>query len=276
MRTTIGLALTVALLAPPACAQQQTPRATGRVEARTITDSTFHRERRVWVYTPPGYAAAGHAPYDLLVVFDGGQNLEAIPLATILDTLLAGGHAPPFVAVLVDDSTGAVRLGELANRAPFAKFVAEQLVPWVRRGWNVTNDPQRTIVHGTSAGGLAAAYVAFVHPELFGNVLSLSGALWRGAEASNGPPFEWLTAQYAAAPKKDIRFVLNVGALETQRVMGGAGPAMIEANRRFRDALRARGYDVTYREVPEGRHLPESWALQLPAGIVTLTSDWKR
>ena len=89
-------------------------------------------------------------------------------------------------------------------------------MPWVRQHWNVTTDPHRTIVTGSSAGGLAAAYVAFERPDLFGSVLSQSGAFWRGNEGSNDAPWEWLTSQYAGAPKKDIRFFLDVGALETR------------------------------------------------------------
>jgi enterochelin esterase-like enzyme len=125
-------------------------------------------------------------------------------------------------------------------------------------------------VTGSSAGGLAAAYVAWKRPDLFGNVLSQSGAFWRGNEGSNDPPYEWLTGQYAAAPKRDIRFVLEVGALESQGALGGAAPSILEANRRLRDALRKKGYDVTYAEVPNGRHTPESWRERLPDAIAAL------
>lgn len=92
---------------------------------------------------------------------------------------------PAFVAVLVDDSTGAARTAELGNAQRMVGFLASQRVPWARRGWNVTRDPRRVIVTGSSAGGLAAAFVAFSRPDLFGNVWSQSGAFWRGPEGSN-------------------------------------------------------------------------------------------
>ncbi|MFL5500633.1 MAG: alpha/beta hydrolase-fold protein [Gemmatimonadaceae bacterium] len=111
---------------------------------------------------------------------------------------------------------------------------------------------------------------ALVHPELFGNVLSLSGAFWRGYAASNDPPYEWLAGQYAAQPRHGVRFFMDVGALETRRALG-SGPVFIEATRRFRDALRSKGYQVVYTEVPGGNHSPESWVRQLPAGIVALS-----
>lgn len=242
----------------------------GRVEELSIPSAQGGRTRRVWVYTPPRYAPDADAPYGLLVVFDGREYVEDIQLPKILDGLLAAGKAPPLVAVLTDNATGAARLEDLGNRARFAAFLGDELLPWVRSHWTVTRDPRRTIVTGSSAGGLAAAYVAWKRPDLFGNVLSQSGAFWRGNEGSNDPPYEWLTSQYAAAPKRDIRFVLEVGALESQGALGGVAPSILEANRRHHGALRKRGYDVTYAEVSNGRHSQESWRERLPAAIAAL------
>lgn len=242
----------------------------GRVEEYRIASRQYPSERRVWVYTPPGYAPSAGSSYTLLIVFDGGVYLNDIPLPGILDTLLAQRKAPPIVAVLIDNASGAARLDDLANRSSFAIFLGEDLVPWVRQRWNVTREPGRTIVTGSSAGGLAAAYVALKRPDLFGNVLSQSGAFWRGNEASNDPLYEWLTSQYASTPKRDIRFLLEVGALESRGALGGAAPSILEANRRLRDAFRKKGYAVNYAEVPDGNHSPSTWRQRLPAGIASL------
>ena len=94
----------------------------------------------------------------------------------------------------------------------------------MRSRWQVTTDPHRVIVTGSSAGGLGAAYVALEKPELFGNVLSQSGAFWRGAEASNDAPYEWLTTQVTARPRADIRFYMDVGEYEDHATLGGSGP----------------------------------------------------
>lgn len=248
--------------------------AAGALVEHVVFDSTYKRPRRIWVYTPPGYAATGHAPYDLLIAFDGDDYRDTMPLPMVLDTLLAGKHAPPFVAVLVDDSTSGARLDDLANHKRFVTFLAGQVMPWVRRSYNVTHDPRHTIVDGSSAGGLAAAFVALERPDLFGSVVSQSGAFWRGDEGSNGAPYEALAAKYSASPKRDIRFVMDVGAGETHAVLGGSGPVFIDATRRFRDVLRAKGYDVTYMEVPGGVHSPASWRTRLGATLVAATKGW--
>ncbi len=95
----------------------------GKVEERALG------ARRLWVYTPPGYDAAARTPYDLLLVFDGEEYLEEIPLPKILDSLLAGGKAPPFVAVLIDNASGAQRLADLANRGSFADYLERRAAP---------------------------------------------------------------------------------------------------------------------------------------------------
>jgi len=242
----------------------------GRVDEHWLTGSSAGRPRRIWVYTPPGYSAKNSTDDDLLVVFDGGVYLSAIPLPTILDTLLAAKRLPPMVAVFIDDSSSTARLADLANHERFAQFVCEDVVPWVRRNWKVTHDPHRTAITGSSAGGLASAFLALRRPDLFGNVLSQSGAFWRGAEGSDGAPFEWLTSQFASSPKRDVRFFLDVGSTESRGAVGGTAPSILDANRRLRDALRAKGYAVTYTEVPGGGHAPEFWRQRLPAGLVTL------
>jgi enterochelin esterase family protein len=250
------------------------PAAAARLEARVIFDSSYARERRVWIYTPPGYDAHA-APYPLLIAFDGAEYRDTMPLPLVLDTLAAGRHAPAFVAVLLDDSASATRIADLGNAERMVTFLSRQLVPWIRRERHVTTDPHRVILTGSSAGGLASAFVAFRRPDLFGNVWSQSGAFWRGAEASNSAPYEWLTAQVAAKPKVDVVFVLDVGELEDHATLGGSGPNFRDANRRMRDALRAKGYAVTYTEVSGGMHAPQYWMTRLADGIVELTAAWR-
>ena len=248
----------------------------GDVVPFTIPSRHQGRARHGWVYTPPGYAAGRDTSLGLVLAFDGAEYLEEVPLPRLLDSLYAAGRIPPLVAVLLDDSTGAVRLDDLANRAWFVEFLSDELLPWVRKTWRVTHDPRRVIVTGSSAGGLAAAHVALKRPGLFGNVLSQSGAYWRGAEASNAPPWEWLTAQVAGWPRGDVRFWLEVGSTESRGALGGSAPSILAANRAFRDALKAKGYHVTYGEVPNGVHAPQTWAVRLPAGLVALAAPSAR
>jgi len=241
----------------------------GDVQEFHIASKLAERARRVWVYTPPGYSS-GRDTMGLVMAFDGGEYLTQIPLPHILDSLLAVGAMLPQIAVMIDDSSSTARLDDLANRAWFVDFLGKELVPWVRARWRVTRDPHRVIVTGSSAGGLAAAHVALRRPDLFGNVFSQSGAFWRGAEASNDPPYQWLIQQAALWPRRDVNFSLEVGAVENVGAVNGRAPSILASNRAFRDTLRAKGYSVSYVEVENGRHAAESWAQRLPAGLAAI------
>lgn len=251
------------------------PAAAARLQSVTLIDSTYHRSRRVWIYTPEGYAAHTTQQYPLLIAFDGAEYRDTMPLPLILDTLRLTRKAPAFVAVLIDNGAGATRIADLGNAAKMVTFLGQQLMPWIRAHYRVTTDPERVIITGSSAGGLAAAFVAFERPDLFGNVLSQSGAFWRGAEASDAPPYEWLSGAVARGARRNVRFFLDVGEVEDHATLGGTGPNFRDANRRFRDVLQAKGYSVSYAEIPRGQHGPAYWMTRLPVGIVSLTSGWR-
>jgi enterochelin esterase-like enzyme len=248
------------------------PASARRLEHQRIYDSSYKRQRDIWIYTPPNYDAKAATPYPLIVAFDGSDYRDTMPLPFILDTLLATKKAPAYVAVLVDNGGGPERIADLGNAHKMVDFLGHQLVPYVRSHWHVTTDPRRVIITGSSAGGLASAFVAIERPDLIGNVLSQSGAFWRGAEASNEPPYEWLTSHVETTQVRPVRFYLDVGALESRGTLGGVGPSILEANRRLKAALERKGYSiVAYTEVPEGQHAPQYWMTNLPRGIVLLS-----
>jgi len=246
------------------------PASAKRLEHTTIFDSAYKRQRDIWIYTPAGYDSKAPSPYPLIVAFDGSDYRDTMPLPFILDTLIVNKVVPASVAVLIDNGGGAARIGDLGNAHQMVDFLSRQLIPYLRSRWRVTTDPHRVIVTGSSAGGLGAAFVALARPDLFGNVLSQSGAFWRGAEASNGEPYEWLTTQVSAGTRRDVRFYMDVGEYEDHATLGGSGPNFLAASRRFRDALLAKGYRVKYVEVPKGMHAPQYWMQTLPAAIVEL------
>jgi enterochelin esterase-like enzyme len=271
MRYLDAFVVAAVIIAQPISVRGQVPAdGKGKTAEITIPSKTYPNGRHGWVYTPAGYPASCRPSCNLMVVFDGSMYLGAMPLPDILDSLIAAKRTPPTVAMLFDNGAPPGRLADLANSKRFASFVANELVPWMRQHYAVTRAADRTIIAGSSAGGLGATYIALEHPDLFGNVLSQSGAFWRGNEASNDPPYEWLTVQFAMSPKVNVRLFLDVGSLETHGALGGAAPSLLDANRRLREVLRKKGYAIDYFEVPNGEHSPESWRARLPFGIVSL------
>lgn len=236
-----------------------------------FTSKILNNEHRVWIYTPPGYKAEGK-PYNLLLLFDGSGYVSLIPAPVVLDNLLAKNQIPPTVAVLVDSGGGEARDRELTCNPQFVEFIVKELLPWVREKYHVTSNPKQITVGGASYGGLAAAYIAFKHPEIFGNVLSQSGSFWWKPDSD--AEYEWLTRQFLTSPKLPIRFYLQIGLLENLSPARPDSPTNLIANRHFRDVLQAKGYSVRFHEI-NGGHDFFPWQATLADGLVFLSNDEK-
>jgi enterochelin esterase family protein len=216
---------------------------TGEVHVHKVASKkplTFH-ERRIYVYSPPGYADKGNA-YPLVVLLGGSYYLSPIPTATILDNLIAQKRIPPTIAVAIDNVDAEFHIGTPER---LVDVIADEIVPWVQKRYHATADPRAVVIGGLGLNGLAATLVAFRRPDVFGNVLSQAGWYWWSSNGDN--EYESLTRQIAAAPKQPIRFYLEAGLLEgTGDPARPDTPSTLAANRHLRDVLIAKGYPVTF------------------------------
>ena len=240
----------------------------GKVQLHQLHSDFLGNERRVWVYTPAKYTAGLGKPYALLVLFDGWAYAKLIPTFTILDNLIAARVIPPLVTLLVDSLDAETRLKELVFHRPFNNFLVTEFLPWVLTQFAITTDPAQRIVGGSSAGGLAAAYAALEHPDVFGSGLSQSGAfsLLPAGETENS----WLARQFLERENLPLKFHLDVGTLEANSYRDLKGrPSALAENRRMREALRSKGYPVHYTEF-RGGHDYISWQGALADGLIAL------
>jgi enterochelin esterase-like enzyme len=260
--------------------------AEGRVEKQSIKSSIQKVDRPFSVYTPANYKANG-PPNALLILFDGEDLSSDTFRLTTMNNLIAASKIPPTVAVFVENLPRR-RLVDLVANPEFADFLAAELVPWIRAHYNVSKDAAKVVVGGFSAGGLAAPYVALRHPEIFGNVLSVSGAFWwspehnggvcgarcpdsggRGGDGSRDATTEgnFMVKQFLASPKLPLRFYLAAGTFE--RDTSGEGGNILETTRHLRDVLLAKGYEVYYQQFVGG-HDGISWRGKFADGLIAL------
>jgi len=260
----------------------------GHIEKQSIKSEIQKLDRDLTIYTPAGYKSDG-PPNALLVLFDGDDILAPdFHGQTSLDNLIAAHKIPPTVVVMVHN-VGNRRLVDLVANPEFADSLATEVIPWVRTHYNVTRESSRTVVCGYSAGGLAAAYVALRHSEVFGNVLSQSGAFWWSPEHNGGvcaskcpetggrrpdpdsrdsrTEGNWITKQFVTSPKLPVRFYLQAGTFEVDKE--GTGGNILEATRALRDVLTAKGYDVYYQQFTGG-HDDLSWRGTFADGLIAL------
>src|SRR5262245_8702441 len=243
--------------------------AIGKVEKHRFKSALMKNERDIAIYTPANYQLPGaeSASYDMLVLFDGPDYQSGVPAPVILDNLIAEKRIAPLIAVLVSNALLPGRSRELSCNTQFAEFLVKELVPWVREHYQVTRDPGRVTIGGLSLGGLAAAYVAMRNPETFGNVLAQSGSFWWSPKRNEGGEPNWLARQYVESPKAPLRFYLEAGSFEND-IWGGGGD-ILETSRHLRDVLRAKGYEVQYREFAGG-HDYLTWRGSLADGLLAL------
>jgi enterochelin esterase family protein len=246
--------------------------AAGTIEKQKIHSELLKNEHDLSIYLPAGYKANA-APYDLVVVFDESAYLTKVPTPVILDNLIAASKIPPTVAVLIANPTQETRNQELPPNPKFAEFLAKELIPWVRAHYNVTDDPGKTVVAGSSLGGLAAAYAGYKHPEVFTNVLCQSGSFWWAPDHSGAIPDGvitepgWMAKQFIASSKLPLKFYIDAGSFEFDS--NGTGGGILETSRDMRDVLLAKGYEVHYQQFVGG-HDYLSWRGTFAEGLMDL------
>jgi enterochelin esterase family protein len=262
------LTLPAALPQPYVTASDSVPR--GKVVRSSFKSEKLSEERRISLYTPPGYD--GNTPTDLVIVFDGGtydgSPASLIPTPTILDNLMAAGLIDPTVAVFIDNM--GQRNRDLGGYVPFADFLALELIPWVRATYRIKAGPDHVLLAGSSRGGLAASHCAFYHSDVVGNVLSQSGAYWVRNNDRNPPPWPLspdtgdLVLSFRNSPRLPIKFYVEVGRFDS----------LLDINRELRDILLLKGYSLTYHEF-DGGHDYFYWRGSLADGLIALLGKKK-
>ncbi len=235
----------------------------GLLHEHNFQSKNLEKLRRVRVYTPYGYKE-NNEPYGFLVLTDGDEYINILSAATILDNLIADKRIPPIVAIFIDSTEA--RMEELKCNDTFGDIIVDELIPWIKDKYNISNKAAEAVIGGLSLGGLTAAYLGLRHSEVFGNVLSQSGSYWYRPESYQGTESDcWLSTQFEEIDKLPLKFYLNIGVIENKE-------RMIDTNIKFRDVLLAKGYAVDFEEFMSG-HDYLCWGETLANGLISLIGN---
>lgn len=232
----------------------------GRLKAYGFASTLLGNQRRIWVYqTDPDVKQPAW-----LYLFDGNEYLHQVQAPAIFDRLRRSGKIPPLVAVFIDNAGGDSRRNELPANPRFADMLAQELIPFVERQTGLQHNSRRSVLAGSSYGGLAAAYAASRQPQYFSGVLPMSGSFWWHPPKQSG---NGMAEQYERLPMLPLRWFIGAGRYETARSHEDAD--ILNRSRTLADTLQRKGYTVTFREYPGG-HDYAIWQQMLADGLSDL------
>ena len=224
---------------PPEVADNATvPR--GSIELITVPSHALGGERTVYLYRPANIPAG--AKLQSLYVQDGQEYLARVHLPRILDYLIAHGEIPPLIAVMIEPQD---RTKEYWLNDAYLRFLTTELVPTIDARFPTDPRPFARTVVGASLGGLIAAYAAIEHPEVFGKVISQSGAFFLDHSK--------LVNLYRERGPSGLVVDLTVGKFEGE---------LLESNHALDAVLREKHIRHAYREF-DGGHNWTSWRDQI-------------
>lgn len=229
----------------------------GTLEEILRPSPVLGRDARVTLYFPARFRRSRR--YPLLIVHDGHDFLEYAGLKTVLDNLIHRLEMPEMVVALSDPAD---RLVEYADHAPHARFIAEELLPWLGSQVPLIDEPSARGLMGASFGAVAAFSTAVRHPGLFGRLLLQSGsfAFTDIGHGMRGPVFEPVVA-FMNAWRAEPRPVA-----ERVFVSCGQYESLIYENRSLVPVLQSTGMTVRYVESRDG-HNWENWRDRLRDGL---------
>jgi predicted alpha/beta superfamily hydrolase len=239
----------------------------GRLRKHEQFRSRFLRNQRdLIVYTPPGYSDQSARRFPVLYLHDG-QNLfdgatSFIPgqdwhVGQTADQCISAGAVEPLIIVGMYNTKARVREytpthvpklgGGRADR--YAKFLIEEVKPFVEREYRTLPGAQYTGIGGSSLGGLVSLYLGLKHRTSFGKIAALSPSVWWN---------QLVIHRFAESMRVEPRprIWLDIGTRE--------GPRIVQDVERFRDVLLEKGWrlgrDLHYERVEGAEHNEAAWA----------------
>lgn len=222
---------------------------------------TLESNRRMYVYTPPGYESSNEN-YPVLYLLHGAGGDEdawsALGRANeILDNLIAEGKAKPMLIVMTNGN--AWQTSTLRNRpgiesvtrenymqfqGKFEKSLVEDVVPYIEKHYRVIKSKEGRALAGLSMGGGHTITASIEYPGTFGYIGVFSSGIFDA------------NADMEALEKKFL--ALKESGVSKYWVGCGKTDFVMDSNKRLLSILDKTGFEHEYHE-SEGGHTWANW-----------------
>lgn len=246
----------------------------GSLAARTVT-----------AYVPAGALELSELPvlymHDGQNLFDPDAFFGGWRVSETLDVAIGDGTLAPMVVVGIDNTparfdeytpvTDDLGDGPVGGDADlYADFLVDGIKPFIEERYPVSSDPARVGVMGSSLGGLVSLSIGLRHPDVFGQVASMSGTIDWGTFGLSNPTIDEL---YAADAPMGLRIYVDSGGSEGLGCPDGDTDNYC-GNVRLANTLRELGWadevDLFYRWDPGAPHNEAAWASRFLDALI----DW--
>lgn len=214
-----------------------------------------------WVYVPAQYDPKVPAS---LMIYNDGQAFKQpegdVRAQHVMDNLIYRREIPVMIAVFINpgrtpqqpepipsnwgdrDTNRPTEYNTLDDK--YARVIVDELLPALTKDYNVSPDPERHGIGGSSSGAIAAFTVAWERPNQFRKVLSNVGSF---TNIRGGHQYADIVAK---TEKKPLRIVMIDGRNDNRALRADG---TYDENRdwylqnvRLQQALTNKGYDLNY------------------------------
>lgn len=214
-----------------------------------------------WIHVPAQYDPAVEA--DLMIFQDGQAFIDPNGSArapNVLDNLIYRRELPVIITAFINPGRtpeqpepNPKQWGDQTTNRPqeynalddlYARVIVDELLPALSKDYNISKDPKRRGIGGTSSGAIAAFTVAWHRPDQFSKVLSIVGSF---TNIRGGHVYPDIIRK---SERKPLRVFLNGGRNDNRGVGrdGAYNPERdwFRQNVLMKDALEEKGYDLNY------------------------------
>lgn len=241
----------------------------GTVSKVWYDSPTLGMDRRMTIYTPPGYEKGDrrYPVFYLLHGMGGDENAwsELGRATQILDNLIARGEAEPMIVVMtngnvdMEGAPGETSQGFTPPTTQLPKTMEgtferhfPDVVRYVDSNYRTIADKEHRAIAGLSMGGFHSLHISKEYPDMFDYVGLFSAAILP-REGVVSPIYDnldgKLAAQFADAPRL---YWIAIGEKDF----------LYDANKDYRKMLDDKGYRYVYRESSDG-HIWKNWRIYL-------------
>jgi enterochelin esterase family protein len=230
----------------------------GAVAEIFYNSNSLKRERRMHVYTPPGYEAGTESYpvfYLLHGAFDCDDSWTTVGRAGfILDNLIAAGTAKPMIVVMPAGHTGGFRFGRSPVDSAVDEFKLDftnDVMPYIESHYRIQDGFENKAIAGLSMGGAQTLNVMenFAYVGVFSS--GIFGITGQNPNRPEGPSWE----------EQHLDFLQSAESKEKLKLLWfatGSEDFLIETSRATVDLFKKYDFAVTYEE-SGGGHTWANW-----------------